>query len=98
MRKERPNTDTNNTNTKNKKVYNPASFDDRYHHAAADCLNPKKCPTTVRYQLYAAVTVAACQDPSLTGVSPLRRGDINIESLPPGSTTFKGSMNVCCIK
>ncbi len=45
-------------------------------------------------QLYAAITIATCPNPSLTGLSPLRCGDGNIERLPPGSTTSKGSMNV----
>jgi hypothetical protein len=32
------------------------------------------------------------------GISPLGRGDSNIERLPPGLTTSKGGMNVCCIR
>ncbi len=46
----------------------------------------------VQLQLYAAVGVAACQDPSLTGILLLRCVNSNIERLPPVSTTSKCSM------
>ncbi len=42
--------------------------------------------------LYAAVGVAAYQDPPLTGVLLLRCVNSNIERLPLVSTTSKGSM------
>jgi hypothetical protein len=54
--------------------------------------------STVIFQpeFFAAITVATCQDTLSTGILPLRHGNCNIERLPPGSITSKGSMKLHC--